>query len=60
MLGLPHGEAALARGDDDTIRMSQDSILARAARLVPTRWILACLAALARLRDTDEFVCGKR
>jgi thioredoxin-related protein len=46
MLGLPQGEAALARGDDDTIRMTQDWTFAGAARLVPTRSILACLAAL--------------
>ena len=36
----------MARGDNDTIRMTQDSILTRAARLVPTRWILSCLAVL--------------
>src|ERR1035437_10423825 len=46
MLGLPQGEAALERGDDDTIRITQDWILARAARRVPTRWILACPAGL--------------
>jgi len=46
MLGLPQGKAALARGDYDAIRMTQDSISVRAARRVPTRWILACLAAL--------------
>jgi thioredoxin-related protein len=46
MLGLPHGKAALARGDYDTIRMTQNSTLFRAARRVPTHWILACLAAL--------------
>jgi thioredoxin-related protein len=46
MLGLPQGEAALARGDYDTIRMTHDWMISRAARRVPTRWILACLVAL--------------
>jgi thioredoxin-related protein len=46
MLGLPHGETALARGDYDTIGMTHGSNLSKTARLVPTRWILACLAAL--------------
>src|SRR3990172_11245639 len=46
MFGLPQRKAAFARGDNDTIRMTQDGIVAKAARLVPTRWILACLDAL--------------
>ncbi len=46
MLGLPQRKATLARGDNDTIGMNQDGIFAMAARLVPTQWILACLAAL--------------
>ena len=46
MLGLPQRKTALARGDNDAIRMTQDWIVAMAAHLMPTRWILACLAAL--------------
>jgi len=46
MLGLPQRKTALARGDNDTIGMIQDRTFAMAACMVPTRWILACLAAL--------------
>jgi thioredoxin-related protein len=46
MLGLPHGKAALARGDYDMIRMTQHGNFSSAARLVLWRWILACLGAL--------------
>jgi len=46
MLGLPQRKTALARGDNDAIRMTQDWIVAMAAHLMPTRWILACFAAL--------------
>ena len=46
MLGLPQRKPALARGNYDAIRMIQDGISAMAAKLLPTRWILACLTAL--------------
>lgn len=46
MLSLPQREAALARGDNDTFGGTQIRILAKAALLVPTRRILACLVAL--------------
>ena len=46
MLGLPQGKAALARGDDDTIRMTHDWMISRAAPLVPRLWILSCLIVL--------------
>jgi thioredoxin-related protein len=72
MLRLPQRKATLARGDDNTHRVIQIGIISKAAQLVPTRWILACLAALivaapahaqmtqARDLAADARLAGKR